>query len=152
MIFSQAQKYEEIVRQLDRESDVISLVGCETCVRVAGSATREMMKELALRLRKDGYTVRDGFMVPSACNPKLGFVHLQDGINTVVCMACSAGASNMHRMFPDCKVVETVEDVGLMIEDSETETLHITMPYAAHVQEKDALFQAFTGEKKEANQ
>ena len=31
------------------------------------------MKEMAHRLKKDGYNVKEGFLVPTACNPKLSF-------------------------------------------------------------------------------
>jgi hypothetical protein len=150
MIFTQVVRYEDILDKLDKETDVISLIGCETCVRVAGSGGQVRLKELALQLRQDGYTVKDGFMVPSACTPKLGFAKVGSDINTILSVACNAGTSNIRRFFPGCKVVETTVDVGLMIEDAKKETLQITMPYDTHKEEFGHTFETFTGVRKDS--
>ena len=151
MIFTKALKYEDIIKNLDRENDVISMMGCETCVRVAGTGSREAMKELALKLREDGFNVRDGFLVPTACNPKLTFAKPGPDINTIVSMACCAGSSNIMRIFPECKVVEVSEDAGLMVSDTDREVIKITMPYEKFGNERGFEYKAFTGEKLDSN-
>jgi hypothetical protein len=150
MIFTKKVCYEDILKQLDKDTDTISLVGCETCVRVAGSGGQASMKELALQLRKDGYKVKDGFLVPTACTPKLGFAKVGSDINTIVSLACNAGTSNIRRFFPNCKIVEATEDVGLMIENAKTETLQITIPYDKYKMEVGNTFEAFTGVRKDS--
>lgn len=147
MIFTKALKYEDITKNLDRENDVISMLGCETCVRVAGTGSREAMKKLALKLREDGFNIKDGFLVPTACNPKLCFAKLSTDINTIVSMSCSAGSSNMMRLFPECKLVEVSEDAGLMITDTDKKIIKITMPYQKFKNEKGFEYEAFTGKK-----
>jgi hypothetical protein len=149
MIFTKKVSYEDILKQLDKDTDTISLVGCETCVRVAGSGGQARMKELAVQLRKDGYKVKDGFLVPTACTPKLGFAKVGSDINTILSLACNAGSSNIRRFFPGCKVVEATEDVGLMIENAKEETLQITIPYDKFKQEVGNKFEVFTGVRKE---
>lgn len=151
MIFTKALQYEDIAGNLDKENDVISMVGCETCVRVAGSGSREAMKNLALKLREDGFNIKDGFLVPTACNPKLSFAKLSTDINTIVSMACSAGSSNMMRLFPECKLVEVSEDVGLMITDTDKKVIKITMPYQKFENETGFEYEAFSGKKLERN-
>ena len=148
MIFTKAISYEYIQKELDKENDIISLVGCETCVRVAGSGGQVRMKKLAMQLREDGFNVKDGFLVPTACTPKLGFAKVGSDINTILSMGCSAGTSNIKRFFPGCKVVETTVDVGLMIEDAKKETLEITIPYDDYKEELGQLFEPFTGVRK----
>ena len=145
MIFTQAFNYEDILAGLDKETDCIALIGCETCVRVAGSGGQEKLKQLAMQLRTDGYQVKDGFMVPTACTPKLANIHLAREINTILSLACSAGTSNLRRWFPGCKVIETIQDVGLMIENARTKTLQITLPYEAFKEQEGKAFAAFTG-------
>ena len=150
MIFTKAVSYEDILKELDKDTDSISLVGCETCVRVAGSGGQARMKKLAMQLRNDGYNVKDGFLVPTACTPKVGFAKVGSDITTILSVACSAGTSNIRRFFPGCKVVETTVDVGLMIEDAKKETLEITMPYDAYKQEFGQTFETFTGVRKDS--
>lgn len=147
MIFTKSLKYEDIIKKLDKENDIISLVGCETCVRVAGTGGSEVMKTLAMKLRKDGYNVKDGFLVPTACNPKLMFAKPAKDTNTIVSLACSAGSSNILRIFPECKMVETSEDAGLMITDTDKKVIKITMPYEKFEDETGFEFEELTGEK-----
>jgi len=150
MIFTKAISYEDIQKELDKDNDIISLVGCETCVRVAGSGGQVRMKKLAIKLREDGFNVKDGFLVPTACTPKLGFAKVSSDINTILSMGCSAGTSNIKRFFPGYKVVETTVDVGLMIEDAKKETLEITIPYDTYKQEVGQSFETFTGVRKDS--
>ncbi|MBF9018399.1 MULTISPECIES: hypothetical protein [unclassified Oceanispirochaeta] len=151
MIFAKALKYEDIIKNLDRENDVISMLGCETCVRVAGCGGRKAMKELALKLREDGFNVKEGFLVPTACNPKITFAKLDKEINTVVSMACSAGGSNIKRLFPECKLIESSEDVGLMVSDTDKKVLKITKPFKKFEHETGFEYETLTGIKLESN-
>ena len=151
MIFSKAISYEDIVKNLDKENDVISMIGCETCVRVAGSGGREVMKNMALRLRKDGYKVKEGFLVPTACNPKLSFASPANDVNTVLSLACSAGSSNILRIFPECRLVQTIEDAGLMVTDTSKKILKITMPFENYEDETGFEYECLSGKKTESN-
>jgi len=151
MIFTKVISYEDIEKELDKDNDIISLVGCETCVRVAGSGGQVRMKKLAIKLREDGFNVKDGFLVPTACSPKSGFAKITSDINTILSVSCSAGTSNIKRFFPGYKVVETTVDVGLMIEDANKETLEITMPYESYKKELGQSFETFTGVRKDSD-
>ena len=64
---TRAVKYEIIVEQLEKKSDVISIVSCNTCVRLAKTGGEEKMKNLAMKLMEDGYHVKDGFLITLPC-------------------------------------------------------------------------------------
>ena len=145
MIFTKSLEIEDIKKNLDKDNDVIAIIGCETCVRVCGVGGDEKMKELAMSLRSDGYNVKEGFMVPTACTPKIFLAKPDRSINTILSLACSAGTSNLERELPQYKIVRTAEDVGLMIHDSETEVITVTMPYGEHKDELGNEYEAHTG-------
>ncbi len=133
MIFSNSLEYEELTSQLDRNSDVITIIGCNTCIRVSGAGGPDKMRELALKLREDGYNVKDGIMLPIACmEPYLVIVELSPEVNTVVSLACTAGVSNIRRNYPHIKVVETVDNIGLIVADTNKGIVKIAMPYERH--------------------
>jgi hypothetical protein len=149
MIFTKTLEYEDIRKNLDKDNDVITMIGCETCVRVAGSGGQERMKDLALQLRSDGYNVKDGFMVPTACTPKIFLATIGRDVNTILSLACEAGSANLERSYPECKLVKTIKDVGLMITDTDKEVLQVTLPYEGNDNEAGKEFQLFTGERNE---
>lgn len=130
MIMTKSINYEDVISKLDKEKDIISIVGCNTCIRVGGAGGPDKMKELAMKLRKDGYKVKDGFMLPDACmEPFLGVVSFSPEINTVIALSCTAGSSNVKRNYPNMKVIDTVEDIGLMIGDANKGLLKLQRPY-----------------------
>ena len=126
MIFIRPLPYEAIKRQL-LQTDVITLAGCLACAQTSGFGEGRM-RELAEHLRRDGFTVRDGFFVPSACSPKAQSVRADEGRTVLVALCCSAGCRNLERYFPRCRIVSAAEDVGLMTADSENGTLTVVMP------------------------
>jgi hypothetical protein len=150
MIFTKALPYQEIKEHLDK-NDLITIIGCESCVRTSGSGGEAKMKELALKLRKDGYHVIDGFMVPSACTPKVLYAKLGKNINTIISLACSAGTANMQRCFANYKIVETTVDIGLMVSNSEQKVIKVTMPYQEHRNEQGKEYEIYTGKKMDSN-
>jgi hypothetical protein len=149
MIFTKAIKYENIVEKLEKESDVITIIGCETCTRVSGVCTDENIVSLAKKLTEDGYIVEGGYLVPEACTPKVLFAKLNSKVNTIISFACGAGTSNLTRTFEDLKVIPASQDIGLMIEDSSKHILKVTVPYATHEDEYGKEYVAFTGKKAE---
>ncbi|WP_461204981.1 hypothetical protein [Clostridium sp. DL1XJH146] len=151
MIFTKALDYEDIKVNLNKEEDIITIIGCETCVRVAGSGGQEKMKELALQLRKDGYNVKDGFMVPSACTPKVLFAKLSKDVNTIISLACGAGTANIGRSFEGYKIIESVEDIGLMVTDTKKEIIKITMPFKKDSCEVGKEYEVITGNKNDSD-
>lgn len=133
MIFSNSLDYERLTSNLDKDKDVITIIGCNTCIRVSGAGGPEKMKELALKLREDGYKVKDGIMLPIACmEPYLATVKLANGVNTIVSLSCTAGVSNIRRNYPNIKVVETVDNIGLIVADTNKGVVKIAMPYEKH--------------------
>lgn len=141
MIFSNSLDYKELTKQLDKENDVITIVGCNTCIRVSGAGGPDKMKEVASKLKKDGYNVKDGFMLPIACmEPYLATMTLDNQVNTIVSLTCTAGVSNIRRNYPNLKLVETVDNIGLIVADTNKGVLKIAMPYDKH---KDKIGQEY---------
>ncbi len=115
---TRAVKYEVIAGQLDKGKDVISMVSCNTCVRLAKTGGAGKMRELALQLREDGFQVKDGFLITLPCwDYCLDNVTLHPTINTVVVLGCSCACANIAVRYPDVKIVPTVIDRGTVVED-----------------------------------
>jgi hypothetical protein len=145
MIFTISRPYHEITEELGKHS-VISLISCNNCVRACGTGGQLKMQELAQKLKGDGYNVRDGFLLTKACpQPYMGIVRLAKAVDTLVVLACYAGCSNAKRRFPDLKVVQTTEDVGLPITDSDSRTLELVMAFAGHEKLLGKRFEIGTG-------
>jgi len=118
---TRAVKYEAIAEQLDKEKDIISLVSCNTCVRLAKTGGAEKMRELALKLREDGYQVNDGFLITLPCwDHCLDNVTLHSTVNAVVVLGCSCACANLAARFPGVKLVPAVVDRGTLVEDPAT--------------------------------
>ena len=119
MIFTKSMDYETITNELSKD-DTIAVVSCNNCVRVCGTGGEKKMKELSLRLREDGYNVKEGFLVTKACpQPYLGTVKLSPLVNKVIVLACTAGWSTANRVFKNRQVVRSLTDVGLLITDTD---------------------------------
>jgi hypothetical protein len=151
MIFTKALKYEDVVEKLEKERDVITIIGCETCARVSGVSNDKNIAFLAKRLSEDGYRIEGGYLVPSACSPVVLFAKLNSKINTIISFTCGTGVCNLSRTFENMKVVPASEDIGLMIEDSAKHILKVTLPYAGHEDEYGKEYAVFTGEKTKQN-
>lgn len=133
MVLVKSLNYDDIVKNLNKEEDVITIIGCNTCIRVSGAGGPDKMKELAMKLRNDGYNVLDGFMLPIACmEPYLFTASISPSVNTIIALSCSAGWSNMKRNMPHLKVIQTVDDIGLMIGDASKGVLKLLQPYEIH--------------------
>ncbi|PAB56504.1 hypothetical protein [Anaeromicrobium sediminis] len=133
MIFTNSLKYGDVVSKLDKEKDTITIVGCNGCVRASGAGGPEKMKELALKLRSDGCNVVDGYMLPVTCVESYIYkAKLSPNVNTVIALTCSAGFFNIKKNFSHVKVVESVEDIGLLVADANTGIIKVVMPYEKH--------------------
>jgi hypothetical protein len=118
---TRAIKYEKIIEQLDKEKDIITLISCNTCVRLAKTGGEEKMTQLALKLKEDGYNVKDGFLITLPCwDSCLDNVKIHPTVNTLILPICSCGCANVETRFPECKIVPTVIDRGTIVEDPVT--------------------------------
>jgi len=145
VIFTKQREYEAITSELSKD-DTIALVSCNNCVRVAGTGGEEKMKELALRLRENGYNVRDGFLLTKACpQPYMGTVQLSPLVDTVIVLACTAGWSTANRVFPNRKVIRSLKDVGLLITDTDKGVVKIARAFGGYEDLKGKEFEIGTG-------
>ncbi|PVX27837.1 MAG: hypothetical protein CW716_00190, partial [Candidatus Bathyarchaeum sp.] len=66
--------------------------------------------------------------------------------NTIIVLSCSAGWSCFTRNYPDKKVLQVTEDIGLVITDADREIFKVVMPYKGHESELGKEYRTNTGE------
>jgi len=150
MIFSRVLPYEDVVKQLNKQ-DSIAIISCNGCARTCGSGGLRGANKLRFRLISDGYKVTDVIVVLYACSePSLRElkrkVKLDSEVNVIISLACSAGWACITRAFPDKKVINATEDVGLMVIDTDEGTFELTTPYRKYEQQVGSEYKVGTGE------
>ena len=147
MIFSKIESYEDIIKKLDKKEDKIAIISCNTCARTCGNGGINKLNELGFRLIRDGYNVSDEAVVLYACSePILREAKLNLDANTILVLSCSAGWSCFTRNYPDKKVLQVTEDIGLVITDADREIFKVVMPYKGHEAEQGKEYRTNTGE------
>jgi len=147
MIFSKIVPYEEIIKKLDKKEDKIAIISCNTCARTCGNGGISKLNELGLRLIRDGYYVTDEAVILYACSePILREAKLDLEANTIIVLSCSAGWASLTRNFPDKKVLQVTEDIGLVMTDTDKEIFKVIMPYKNHESEMGKEYRINTGE------
>ena len=118
---TRALKLDVIKEHLDKDADTITLISCNTCVRLAKTGGRQKMAQMAEKLREEGYQVRDGFLVTVPCwDHCMENVKIQPDINTIIVLGCSCAYANIKIHFPDRKIVSAIMDRGTVVQDPET--------------------------------
>ena len=147
MIFSKIVPYEEIIKKLDKKEDKIAIISCNTCARTCGNGGINKLNELGLRLIRDGYYVTDEAVILYACSePILREAKLDLDANTIIVLSCSAGWASLTRNFPDKKVLQVTEDIGLVMTDTDKEIFKVVMPYKNHEAKMGKEYRINTGE------
>lgn len=152
MVFTKLLSYELITGELSKES-TISIISCNNCVRVAGTGGEKKMKELAFKLKEDGYNVKDGFLITKACpQPYMGSVRLGPLVDTLIVLACNAGWSTANRVFPGKKIVRTLEDVGIIITDTDKGVVKVAKTFDKFKDQLGKEFEIGTGKPMSSEQ
>ena len=147
MIFSKIVPYEEIIKKLDKKDDKMAIISCNTCARTCGNGGISKLNELGLRLIRDGYYVTDEAVILYVCSePMLREAKLDLEANTIIVLSCSAGWASLTRNFPDKKVLQVTEDIGLVMTDTDKEIFKVIMPYKNHESEMGKEYRINTGE------
>ena len=111
MIITELKPYGLIKAKLNKK-EKIGIVSCNACAKMCETGGKKAMKELALRLRKDGYNVIDTDLIGRACDfgsLKAGQLHGK----TIIVLACDAGVYNLRKLFPKRKIIAGLDTVGL---------------------------------------
>ena len=70
------------------------------------------MKELAEKLRKDGYEIVDVDLIGTPCDAdQLNKSQLHG--NTQIVLACDAGVYNLRKLFPKHKIIGANKTIGI---------------------------------------
>jgi hypothetical protein len=111
MIITESKPFGMIKAQLNKK-DKIGIVSCNSCVRICETGGKEAMKELADRLKKEGFNVVDMDLIGMACDfDQLKKDELKGDIT--IALACDAGVYNLKKLFPNRKIVQALDTVGL---------------------------------------
>ena len=111
MIITEPKPYGMLKSQL-RKQDKIGIVACNSCARMCETGGEKAMKELAARLKKDGFDVVDMDLIGIACDFDQLKKQELNGEVTIV-LACDAGVHNLKKLFPKRKIIAALETIGL---------------------------------------
>lgn len=111
MIITELKPYGLLKSQLNKK-DKIGIVSCNVCAFMCETGGEKEMKNLANRLKKDGFNVVDMDLIGSACNYDQLKKNELHGTLTIV-LACDAGIYNLKKMFPKRKIIGALDTIGL---------------------------------------
>ena len=111
MIVTEFKPYGMIKAKL-KKSDRIGIISCNTCVKMCETGGSKQMKQMAKRLKKDGFKVVDTKLTGASCHQEDVKKTKIKG-NTVIVMACDAGVYNAKKIFPKKKTLAALDTVGL---------------------------------------
>lgn len=114
MVITKARTYEEIKAQL-KKSDKIWVMSCNSCVRFIGTGGEEKMKQLAQKLKADGFQVTGTTLFGVACLKEI----VREKINpdTIVMLSCDAGIFNINLALKPKKMVCALVTLGIGVRD-----------------------------------
>ena len=115
MIITYSKTYESIKSQLCKE-DKIEIAACNACAKICETGGQDKMNELAEKLEKDGFNVVDKTLIPRACSIDMarGLKHKKD---VLIILACDAGVYVLKKLFPEKKVINALNTIGLGTKD-----------------------------------
>lgn len=114
MVITKARKYEEIKAQLS-VNDKIWIMSCNYCVRYIGTGGEEKMKEMAQKLKKDGFQVVGTTLLGIACIKEI--VREKVAADTIVMLSCDAGVFNITQELKPKNIVPALHTLGIGIRD-----------------------------------
>ena len=111
MIVTKTKPYSKIKSQL-KKSDRIGIISCNACARMCNTGGEKRMKELAKKLKKDGFNIVDMDLIGTPCNfDLLNKTQLHGNVQVV--LACDAGVYNLKKLFPKHKIIAALETLGV---------------------------------------
>ena len=111
MIITKSESYEKVKSQL-KKSDKIGIISCNACANLCGTGGEKVMKKLADKLKKDGFTIVDMDLIGTPCNYDLLNKSQLHG-NVQVLLACDAGVYNLKKLFPKHKIISATKTIGI---------------------------------------
>ena len=151
MMFSKVLSYKKIIEQLNDKESKIAIISCNGCARICGCGGLSGANRLRFKLVRDGYNVKDVIVVLYACS-ELSLrelkrkIELTPDTKTIISLACSAGWACITRNFPDKKVINATEDIGLIAVDKEKGTFKLILPYKKFKHQAKNEYEIGTGE------
>ncbi len=116
MIVTKTKPYSKIKSQL-KKSDRIGIISCNACARMCNTGGEKRMKELAKKLKRDGFNIVDMDLIGTPCNFSLLNKSQLHG-NVQIALACDAGVYNLKKLFPKHRIIAALETLGVGVYDS----------------------------------
>ena len=107
-----------IIKGMLKKWKKMGIISCNSCARACETGGRELMEELAARLKKDGYDVVDTYLVPMVCNHTLA-KKPEYKSDVLVMLACDAGVFTYQTLFPSKQVIPALNTLGLGARDNQ---------------------------------
>ncbi len=123
MIGTRSKQYSKIIEALNK-NDTITIISCNTCVRIATTGGEPKVNELAKKLREDGFNVVDGYLITYPCKDEyFENIKLKKHIDTIIMFSCASGLANASYFYSCCKIVSANDTGGVItVEESISET------------------------------
>jgi hypothetical protein len=122
MIVTKLKPYNKIKSQL-KKTDEVGIISCNACARMCDTGGEKRMKEIAKKLKRDGFNVVDMDLIGAPCNFDLLNKSQLHG-NVQVVLACDAGVYNLKKIFPKHKIIAALDTIGVGAFDNKG---HITL-------------------------
>jgi len=99
----------------------IAILACNGCAKFCETGGREYLDELAKRLKESGFKVVIKKLIPVLCNVDMIRKEVSEKeveeVDCIIPVACIAGAYAIKRAFPNKKIVEANDTIGIGIRD-----------------------------------
>ncbi|MGC9309277.1 MAG: hypothetical protein ACP5D2_01105 [Candidatus Nanoarchaeia archaeon] len=111
MIITKSRPYNSIKKELSKD-DEVGIISCNACARICGTGGEKVMKQLARKLKQDGYKVVDMDLIGIPCDMnQLQKSQLHGDVQIV--LACESGVHNLKEIFPKHKIIAGLETIGI---------------------------------------
>ncbi len=121
MIVTKSRPYKDIKKEL-KKSDKIGIISCNACARICKTGGPEAMKQLAAKLKKEGYNVVDTDLIGTPCDKNQLQKNQLHG-NMQIVLACDAGVYNLKKIFPRHKIISGTKTLGIGAHDGKNITV-----------------------------
>ena len=111
MVITEFKSFEDIKSQIKTKNS-IAIISCLICAKECKTGGKEAMENFAEKLERNGFHVNEKIPVGAVCRFKsLNEIEINSDI--LIILSCSAGAKNAKKAFPEKKILEALETIGI---------------------------------------
>ncbi|OYT41382.1 MAG: hypothetical protein B6U78_03040 [Candidatus Aenigmarchaeota archaeon ex4484_224] len=99
----------------------IAILACNGCARFCETGGESYLNELAKRLEENGFEVKIKKLIPLLCDIDLIKREVSEEeikeVDCIIPLACIAGIYATKKLFPNKKIIEAIDTIGIAIRD-----------------------------------